>query len=433
MLSRIRPWHHIVVGIVIALMALLAGVRVIGAGDDACSGRESFDSKQVTIWPEGDDGVRVREIVDIDFGLNERHGYQRIIPNDFGVPESVTVVTEADDTLNVVDLGDETRIRVGDPNITYHRPAPVRARVRAARCRAEFRRARPRRHRQRRDVRRPIASRWCSPASTSDHGLRHRRRTASFGGCDLVEGRHRQLRGRHRTARAARRHHRRRADRRVRRRRAAAAPRAARRPPLRIRPARSADDPDRRSSAPRCAFFWNRRRGSNDVGGAGGAADAAFGGLPRPARQRDARQRRLDTPGDRQGLARMATIEFVPPRGLEPWQGMALLARAVDDETVLGLVLRHGRPGGAGRHRLAGGCTRWHRAEAGPGVARRSGPLARLFAAESTIELGTYDPDFAATWSNVARRAAGLHPASPDGGTPRPGRAAAVRSWSTGA
>ena len=98
---------------------LLAGTRVIGAGDDALFRPESFDSKQVTIWPEGDDGVRIREVVDIDFGWNERRGYQRIIPNDFGVPESVSVSTDADDTLNVVDIGGQTRIRVGDPDMTY--------------------------------------------------------------------------------------------------------------------------------------------------------------------------------------------------------------------------------------------------------------------------------------------------------------------------
>ena len=34
-------------------------------------------------------------------------------------PQSVTVVTEADDTLQVVNIGGQTRIRVGDPNITY--------------------------------------------------------------------------------------------------------------------------------------------------------------------------------------------------------------------------------------------------------------------------------------------------------------------------
>ena len=34
------------------------------------------------------------------------------------------------------------------------------------------------------------------------------------------------------------------------------------------------------------AFLWNRRRGSNEVAGAGGAADAAFGGLPAPGAER---------------------------------------------------------------------------------------------------------------------------------------------------
>ncbi len=84
-----------------------------------------------------------------------------------------------------------------------------------------------------------------------------------------------------------------------------------------------------------CAYFWNRRRGSNDVGGSGGAADAAFGGLPRPGRHRrgcDVLGIRagFDAPGVRQANSpEMATIEFVPPRGLEPWQGMALLREMV--------------------------------------------------------------------------------------------------------
>ena len=90
MLRKVRPWHHVVVGLVIALMTLLAGCP----GDRcrrrcAASDRERFDAKQVTVWPEGDNGVHVREIVDIDFGSTERHGYQRIIPNDFGDPQSV--------------------------------------------------------------------------------------------------------------------------------------------------------------------------------------------------------------------------------------------------------------------------------------------------------------------------------------------------------
>ncbi len=30
----------------------------------------------------------------------------------------------------------------------------------------------------------------------------------------------------------------------------------------------------------------------------------------------------------------MATIEFVPPKGIEPWQGAVLLREQIDDSTV---------------------------------------------------------------------------------------------------
>ena len=104
----------------------------------------------------------------------------------------------------------------------------------------------------------------------------------------------------------------------------------------------------------------------------------------------------------------MATIEFVPPRGLDPWQGMALLREVVDDETVLawfsGMVAKEALV-------VTG---------SGKDVSLARGPkqdqlslvdqahLARLFAAESSIELGKYDSDFAATWSNVSEEQQGF-------------------------
>ena len=84
-----------------------------------------------------------------------------------------------------------------------------------------------------------------------------------------------------------------------------------------------------------CAYFLNRRRGSNDVAGAGGAADAAFGGLPAPDPGRWLRSRRDRRAGDRQGTGPDGDHRVVPPRGLDPWQGRALLRESVDDQTVL--------------------------------------------------------------------------------------------------
>ena len=125
MLGKVKWWRHAIVGLAIALMAVLAGIRVIGAGDNALFRPEHFDAKQVTVWPvdevqSGGDGIRIREVVDIDFGINERRGYQRIIPNDFGVPINIVASSpDAIDDVDAVQVGGETRIRIGDPNITF--------------------------------------------------------------------------------------------------------------------------------------------------------------------------------------------------------------------------------------------------------------------------------------------------------------------------
>ena len=67
-LGKIGIWRHVVVGVSIALCAALALLGFVGGG----SRDERFEAKQVTVRPEGDDGVRVREVVDIDFGTNDR-------------------------------------------------------------------------------------------------------------------------------------------------------------------------------------------------------------------------------------------------------------------------------------------------------------------------------------------------------------------------
>jgi hypothetical protein len=84
-------------------------------------------------------------------------------------------------------------------------------------------------------------------------------------------------------------------------------------------------------------FAGFRRRGSNAVFGAGGAADAAYGtggeALPVPA----IGDPLADVPTHRVPdgrLAELATVEFSPPRGIEPWQGNVLLRERVGDETV---------------------------------------------------------------------------------------------------
>ena len=79
---------------------------------------ERFDAKQVVVAPLGD-GVRIREVVDQDFGNHQRHGYERVIPTDFGAATDVTASSpDAPDDLSVVNEGYQTRIRIGDPDTT---------------------------------------------------------------------------------------------------------------------------------------------------------------------------------------------------------------------------------------------------------------------------------------------------------------------------
>ena len=113
-LGKLGSWRHVVVGGTIGATTLAAGLGIIGE-DHA----ERFDAKQVVVSPVGTDGLHVREVVDQDFGNRGRHGYERLIPNDFGVPVEVTAESgTAPDGVDVEQIGGQTRIRIGDPSRT---------------------------------------------------------------------------------------------------------------------------------------------------------------------------------------------------------------------------------------------------------------------------------------------------------------------------
>jgi hypothetical protein len=150
-------------------------------------------------------------------------------------------------------------------------------------------------------------------------------------------------------------------------------------------------------------FVLGRRYGSNEVAGAG-AAEAAFGDLPLPgagARPADVATYRV--PDSR--LAEMATIEFAPPRGLEPWQGAALLRETVDDDTVAAwfsemIALD------ALTIEQTGDDDETVRLRRGEGTSRLSavdqGHITRLFGGGDIVELGSYDAEFTKVWSAIA-------------------------------
>jgi hypothetical protein len=113
MLGKISKVRHAAVGAAIAGAAALTWFGVIGAG------AERFDAKTIVVHPMADGSIRVTEYVDLDVGRARRHGFERVIPNEFGPPTDVVASSpDAPDDVSVTSLGDRTRIRVGDPGIT---------------------------------------------------------------------------------------------------------------------------------------------------------------------------------------------------------------------------------------------------------------------------------------------------------------------------
>ena len=111
-LGKLDAWRHAAAGVAVLACSGLALAGLIGEEERD----ELFEAKQVTVTPTGDDGLTIREVVDQDFGTNDRHGYERIIPNDFGVPTDVTASSpDAPADVSVTPVGEGTRIRVGDP------------------------------------------------------------------------------------------------------------------------------------------------------------------------------------------------------------------------------------------------------------------------------------------------------------------------------
>ncbi len=398
MLNRIPLWRHAVVGLVIVVMSLLAGYRLIGAGADAAIRPEQFDAKQVTVAPAGADGLRIREVVDIDFGVEARRGYQRIIRNDFGAPTDVTAESpDANAEVNVVDSGSETRIRIGDPDVTFtgrHRYILEYTLAAAGVSTGQFLLDVIENDETLETGRFEVVLTGFEDLKTScDTGA-----YGAFGGCEFVLDESGNgvavieplAPGDGITVGA----------------RFAALDTA-------IIP-RVPDPPDPLPTgfqplgvlmiplgvaAAALVFLLGRSYGSNTVL-AGGAADAAFGDLPVPGRAaRSADTATYRVPDSR--LAELATIEFVPPRGLEPWQAAAVLREEVDDDTVAAWFSEM-----IATDALAisddDGEMQLRR---GPDTARLSavdrGHLQRLFGSSDVVELGSYDPGFTEAWGAI--------------------------------
>jgi len=401
MLGKFGSFRHFVVGTVVAGAGLLGATGVIGGGHHD----EVIDHWQVVISPAGGEGLRIRETFDQDFGTSDRRGPERTIPNDFGVVTDVTASSpDAPDDLNVENFGSYTRIRVGDPDTTLngqHRYV-IEYTLPAANLSSGLLAVDALGDDYRIDMTEAeviingfeLSNPECffGPFGSTDPctietvgemvGTRMYRATIAplpAGSGITVRG---VIEG------------------------GGEAP-AVPLPPI---PERR-DEPNNglvglglaglgaAVAAP--IYVSSRRKGRNEVF-AGGAADAAFGELPAPGSMSSPDSGRTTVLVVDDKLADLATIEFVPPPGIEPWEAAVLLSERIDDSTTQAYV-----SGLVGKEILVV-------EESGKNLSIGSGPKRSTAAAgEAAVAnailalgdpytTGKYDPEFAAAWASIS-------------------------------
>lgn len=336
MLGQISKGRHAIVGVAIVGTSALAGFGVIGAGDQA----ERFDGKTIVVRPVNGDALRITEYVDQDFGRHKRHGYERLIPNDFGEPEAVTADSpDAPSEVNTFFEGSLTRIRIGDADIeidgqhryvlSYTYPHPHFDQIGLVL-----------------DIVAPLGGGFPGDAETGRFelvvtGIELANTTCnvggidSEGGCELARDTSidvpvyrvvieplRKNQGLSISGNIV----------------AFTDSFDVPVPPIpERRPDRTTDlalallPIGAAGAIP--VYRWARRKGRNEVF-AGGAAVAAYGSLPPPrfdGTVAPARPTSLVADSD---LGDLATIEFVPPKGIEPWEGAVLISERLGDDAI---------------------------------------------------------------------------------------------------
>lgn len=412
--------HHLAVGVAVAVVTGLAALGVSGTP----RAPERFDAKLVVVSPvvpddPSDDALRIMEVIDQDFGSSQRRGHERYVPVDFGVPTDVRASSAtAPDAVRVERFGAEVRIRIGDPDITVtgqHRYllgfTLPEARLSTGELALDIIGTDETFETGRFEV---VVTGLELAEPTCNVGA-----PGASGGCTLAPDGdvHRAVIEPLRPGEGIT------IGGRIVGRRAIELPEIPPLPPVR-------DTPDRRvvlalGSLPlglAAAVGVHRllaRAGRDEVFGTGAATDAAFGtlGAPTAAGLGEASSTAPTSAAptstvptstaptslvtDRQ-LAEMATIEFAPPTGLEPWEGAVLLSERIGDSSVSAWF---SGVAGSGVIDLEQEGARTLVVTPGPHLDRADpGTRAlvdRMMAGRDRLELGSYDKDFAAFWASI--------------------------------
>lgn len=152
-------------------------------------------------------------------------------------------------------------------------------------------------------------------------------------------------------------------------------------------------------------YLTCRRVGRNEVA-PGGATEAAFAGLGPAGLGSFEPGDTAAPPGTRmvadERMGDLAGLDFDPPPGLEPWQGAAVLREAIDDRTVAAWFsslaahdVVHFQPTPYGGVRFGPGPA------AGQADATAAPILNRALAGRPAVDLGGYDPAFAGAWEQA--------------------------------
>jgi uncharacterized membrane protein YgcG len=396
MLGKIGLWRHAVAAGTIGGTAVLAATGVIGRGNYP----ERFESKVVTVTPVGDDGVRIREVVDQDFGTHDRHGYERIVTTDFGNPidiEASSPDASAEISVTGVDTGD--RIRLGDRDVTMdgqHRYVLSytlpQARLSTGQLALDII-GDPRKPEEFETGRFEVVVAGLAldnptcvtgvPGSSTDCKLSRDGDVYRAVVSPLKPGEGITIGGT------------------ITGRTSVATP---------IDPVVPTRRTENRAALALTAiplgllgaggvYVASRRAGRNEVF-AGGAADAAYGSLPTPTA--DAAQAVDVRKVADSKMDELATIEFVPPKGIAPWQGAMLLNERVDQGTIgawiSGLVAKEGltltQQDG---HLVIGRGSQLDTFDS-----QHKALVNQLLDNEQSLSLGAYNANFGMAWNQIA-------------------------------